>query len=421
MTGQATRGATKQCPVDFDHDSHDHALRWETEFAEMRERCPRAWTENHGGFWIATRFDDIVSIAQRKESFSTHKEYDPATGATSGGLSIPPLPSPRAVPNEADSPEWDGIRGFINRRFAPRAVEERRARAQHFAAALIDLVIEQGHFDIVEDLTSPLPALVTMSVFGFPLHEWRAFADPFHKMAYTPISDPNFAETLHFLEYFRQRVDEEIALRRAEPRDDLLGYMANGTIDGQPLSRDLIQDMSFNILGGGIDTTTALTANTLLHLARHPELRARLIAEPSLMPLAREEFLRFFTPIHGLARNASEDVDINGWRFEKGDRVLLAYASGNRDPAIFEDPETVKLDRYPNRHMAFGVGQHRCIGSFLARMMFEVMIAEVLKRLPDFAVVEDRVEKYTRVSGVNGWIRIPATFTPGAKVGAAIE
>lgn len=420
MAEQDAASATKRCPIDFDHDSHEHALHWEAEFRDLRERCPRPWTDNHGGFWVATKYADIVRIAQRTESFSTHKDFDPATGEPRGGLAIPAAPMPRAVPNETDSPEWDGIRGFINRRFAPRAVEERRAEARRFAAALIDLVIEKGEFDIVDDLTSPLPALVTMAVFGFPLGDWRKFADPFHKMVYTPISDPSFRDVVRGLDYFRERVDEEIDIRLKTPADDLLGYMASGTIDGQPLDRELIQDLAFNILAGGLDTTTALTSSTLLHLSRNPALRRRLIDEPALMPLAREEYLRFVSPIHALARNAKEDVEVDGWQFEKGDRVLLAYASGNRDPDAFDDPEEVKLDRYPNKHMAFGVGQHRCIGSFLARMMFEVMVNEVLTRMPDFNVVERDVVQYTRI-GVNGWVRIPATFAPGPKVGATID
>jgi cytochrome P450 len=328
---------------------------------------------------------------------------------------------PRSVPNETESPEWDGVRGFLNRRFAPKAVETRRAKAKQLTAALIDLVIEKGEFDIVDDLTNPLPALVTMDVFGFPLHEWRKFADPFHKMVYTPESDPEFPETLRGLEYFRQRVDEEIEIRRKKPSDDLLGYLAAGTINGEKLDRNLIQEIAFNILAGGVDTTTALTSNTLLYLSRRPDQRQQLIDHPELMPLAREEFVRFFSPIHGLARNAKEDVTVDGWEFMKGDRVLLAYASGNRDADVFDNPEDVKLDRFPNRHVGFGAGMHRCLGSFLARMMFETMVTEVLTRMPDYKVVESDILPYTTVAKVNGWIHIPAKFTPGKKVGANIE
>lgn len=421
MADVAPQQGTKGCPIHFDHDTHEHAVNWAEDFRQLREACPRAWSDMHGGFWIATKFADIVGVAQRSDVFSTHKEVDPETGETKGGLSIPQVPGIRSIPNEADSPEWDGIRGFINRRFAPRAVETRRERTRHFVAALLDMVIEKGEFDIVDDLTNPLPALVTMDIFGFPLHEWRAFADPFHTMVYTPASDPGFIETIRGLDHFHARVDEEIALRRKEPKDDLLTYLATGTIDGEPLNNQRIHDLAFNILAGGVDTTTALTSNTLLYLGRNAEDRQTLIDKPDVLPLAREEFVRYFSPIHGLARNAMADVEVNGWKIDKGDRVLLAYSAGNRDPEAFEDPEQVKLDRFPNKHIGFGAGMHRCLGSFLARMMFEEMVSGVLSRMPDYRIVEDAIEPYHTVAKVNGWIHIPATFTPGEKVGATIE
>ena len=407
--------------VDFDHETPEHAKHWPEQFREIRETHPRAWTNNYGGFWVATKFKDIINIAQRRDAFSTHKDYDRETGAVKGGLTIPTLPGFRSIPNESESPEWDGVRNFLNHRFSPKAVERRREKTRHLCAALIDLVIEKGEFDIVEDLTNPLPALVTMDIFGFPLHEWRLFADPFHKMVYTPESDPGFMDTIRGLDYFKQRVDEEIEIRRKKPSDDLLGYLAAGTIDGKPLDYNRIQDIAFNIVSGGVDTTTALTSNTLLHLSRHPKDKQRLIDEPELMPVATEEFVRYFSPIHGLARNAKQDVTVDGWDIKAGERVLLAYSAGNRDPEVFADPEHVKLDRMPNRHVGFGAGHHRCLGSFLARMMFDSMMREVLTRIPDYKVVEDKILPYTSVAKVNGWIHIPATFTPGKKVGAKIE
>jgi cytochrome P450 len=407
------------CPIHFDHHSPEHASSWPAIFRQIRQSCPRAWTDNLDGFWIASKYKDIISISQRPEAFSTAKTLDPQTGAVAGGVSIPPIPGVRGIPNESDPPEWNSLRNFLNRRFAPKAVEERRDRAHVFAAALIDMVIERGQVEFVEDLASPLPALVTMDIFGFPLHEWRRFADPFHKMTYTPKTDPAFAETMRGLDYFKQRVDEEIEARRKAPRDDLLGLFASGTVDGKPLDHQHIQDLAWNILAGGVDTTTALTSNVLLYLSRNKDQRQLLIDNPDLLPRAREEFLRYFSPIHGLARNVKEDVKVDGWQFSKGDRVFLAYASANRDDEVFENPERIELERFPNRHIAFGAGMHRCLGSFLARMMFEVMITEVLRRLPDYEVVEKDIAPYPTIP-INGWIRVPATFTPGRKVGASI-
>ena len=413
-------GDPARCPVDFDHFSPEHAAHWPARWAEMREQCPHAWTERHGGFWVVTRYRDIVAIAQRPEDFSPAKYQDPETGESRGGLAIPELPGLRFIPNEVDPPEWSGYRTFLNRRFSPKAIDALKGRARQFAAALVDRVIEQGHLDIVDDLASPLPALMMIEIFGFRPDEWRSFSDPFHKMVYTPADAPEFLETMRGLDYFARRVDEEIALRRVEPKDDLLGLLANGEMDGRLLTDEEIQNIAFNLMGGGIDTTTALTSNTLLYLARHPDLRSRLAANPALWPVAREEFLRWVTPIHGLARTAIRDSDVDGWEVRKGDRLLLAYSAGNRDPEIFDDPDAVKIDRFPNKHIAFGAGMHRCLGSFLARMMYETMVTEVLARIPDYAIVEADIQPYETVARVNGWVRIPATFTPGPKVGAVI-
>jgi cytochrome P450 len=209
-------------------------------------------------------------------------------------------------------------------------------------------------------------------------------------------------------------------LRRKDPRDDFLTLLATGTIDGEPLSHQRIQDLSFNILAGGVDTTTALTSSALVYLARNPADRQRLIEDPALLPFACEEFLRFYSPIPALCRTATADTEINGWQIGKGERVMLAYAAGNRDPEAFEDPESVRLDRFPNKHVGFGAGMHRCLGSFLARMMFQEMVSEVLKRMPDYELIEEELRPYPSIGGVNGWVSIPARFTPGKKLGAVI-
>ena len=139
-----------------------------------------------------------------------------------------------------------------------------------------------------------------------------------------------------------------------------------------------------------------------------------------MLPIACEEFIRYYSPIHALARTAKDDVDLDGWHIGKGERVMLAYAAGNRDPDAFDDPEQVRIDRFPNKHVGFGAGMHRCLGSFLARLMFQVMVTEVLNRMPDYRVIEEDCVPYPSVSKVNGWIHIPAVFTPGRKVGAVI-
>jgi len=405
----------------FDHDSAEHAENWPAEFRDMRHKHPNAWTDNHGGFWVATRYHDIIKISQKPDTFSTHKVLDPVTGEAKGGNGIPTFPSIRMVPNESESPLWNSARTFLNPRFAPKAVLALREKTKQFTTATVDKFIEKGRVDFVEELAGPVPAIITMHILGLRLDEWPLYADAVHKMSALPKNDPERPKALKWLSgYIKQRVDEEIALRRKNPTDDLLTHFAIGKMDGQPLEDQMIYDMTTQVIFGGLDTTTSLTSAALHHLGLHPADKQRLIDDPKLLPVATEEFLRYFTPVHGSGRTIKHDIDIEGWKLPAGDRIWLAFSSANRDEAVFEDPDTLKLDRLPNRHIGFGAGLHRCLGSFLARQTFEIIITEVLTRLPDFKVLETECERYPSVGFSNGWNKVHATFTPGKKVGAQL-
>jgi cytochrome P450 len=175
------------------------------------------------------------------------------------------------------------------------------------------------------------------------------------------------------------------------------------------------------LISGGFDTTTALTAHALQWLGRHPHERSRITEDWSLLDTATEEFLRFTTPAQGGARTIAADCEIGGYRFQEADRVWLSYALANRDPAVFPNPDEVVIDRFPNRHAAFGLGVHRCIGSNLARMTFKIMMQEVLSRIPDYAIEEDGVVRYEDVGTINGFRHMPATFAPQVPHGERLE
>jgi cytochrome P450 len=408
-----------KCPIAFDHHGAHHSRRWPEVYSSLRETCPRSWVDRYDGFWLATKYSDILSISQRTDVISVVKEVDPDTGAEVGGVTIPTAQGARSIPNELDSPEWDRVRGFMTRKFSPKAADNLRDRTEQLMNMLVDEFIETGRLDFVEHITNPLPGMVTVEILGFPLHEWKAFSDPIHQFVSLPRNDPRLAEAAAGILHFRDRVDEEIALRRKEPREDLLSYFAHGTIEGEPLPYELIQDLAWQIMSGGVDTTGSAAANAFLYLGRNPERRRWLREDPARLPRACEEFVRYFTPIQGAARTVKDDAEIDGWRLREGDRLLLAYASGNRDPEKFEDPEDVRLDRSPNRHIGFGAGQHRCLGAFLARMMFQRLLEVFLRRIPDYEIDESGVAHYPSVGFVNGLVSLPATFTPGPRVGGA--
>jgi cytochrome P450 len=421
------RPTAARCPFKFDHESEQHALNWPAEFRQLREQCPVAWTEEHGGYWVVTRYSDVVRMAQDGATFSSHKSFDPDSGRVEGGITIPATPIPRGIPVESDRPEWDAYRKFINGKFGPKAAEARRADVRKYVTALIDRVIESGSMDLVNDLTGPTPAMTTMDLIGFPLELWRQVADPLHEMVYTPKTDPAFPQVIERVNWIYKRVAEELAERRRTPREeliareDLLSYFVAQPIDGRYLCDDEVLAYCNNILPGGVDTTTALTTHALVYLHDHPDEKRRLMENPDLLRTAREEFVRYVTPIHALARNATRDVEIGSQTIHKGERVLLAWSSANRDPEIFENPDEVVLDRYPNRHIAFGAGVHRCIGSFLARVMFEEMITQVFARIPEYKIDVSRAQRYTSVGTINGWVNMPVTFTPGCKIGTDLK
>lgn len=412
------QGARDEARIDFDHTSTDHAKVWPDTYKALREGCPHGWTESHGGYWVATRYKDVMSVAQ-SPAFSTEKVYNPETGELRGGNIIPPLPVQPVLPIETDNESWRGYRTFLNRKFSPVMAEGRRPVAKAVARTLIDKVIETGTIDLVDDLTSPLPAIVTMEMFGFDLDDWIDFADPIHKAMFYRPDNPGFGDVVEKLAGITERIHREMLDRRANPRDDLMSYIANGEIDGRLMTPTEVNQMSLNIIFGGVDTTTALTSNVLRYLGQYPEQRQRLIDEPTLRPIAREESVRYFAPVHGVARTSTKDVAVGGFDIKEGDQIFLAIASANRDSSVFEDADQFRIDRSPNRHIGFGAGMHHCLGLFIARAMFDAMLDEVLDRIPDYRMVEGE-DPYTSVDKVNGWIHLPATFTPGKKLGGGM-
>jgi cytochrome P450 len=282
----------------------------------------------------------------------------------------------------------------------------------------IDQFIEVGEADLVLALFNPIPAIMTLDYLGIPRQGWERYADPIHKMAYVRRGLPEYDVVFQGTVWILEQLQELITERRREPRDDFVSNMMRHEAGGTPFSDEEIKEMMFIALGGGIDTTTALMSNTMFYLYEHPEERRRLQDDPSLLDSACEEFLRYFTPVQALARTVGKPVVVEGVELKHGDRVLLAWASANRDPEQFDDPDEVKLDRFPNRHCSFGIGIHRCIGSNLARSIFKTVIPELLRRIPDYEVDTANARRYDRIGIVNGWEQIPITFTPGKREGS---
>ncbi len=274
-------------------------------------------------------------------------------------------------------------------------------------------MIENGRLDFVDDLANPLPAMVSLDYFGLPLDKWESYASALHQAAYREKGSARAVMVLV------EDVREIVAARRATvgERGDVVDRLLTAEVNGAPLSEEEVVNQVFMLLNGGIDTSTALIAGMFLHLGQHPDQRAALAADPTRIPNAVDEMLRYFTPGPGVARTVTAPVELGGAKLKPGDRILLALGSANHDEDVFEDSATVRLDRdNAGKHLAFGHGLHRCLGAFLAPAEMRLLLEEVLRRMPDYEMDHEAVVRYPTIPLINGWIAMPATFTPGRPV-----
>jgi cytochrome P450 len=410
---------TSQRPVvEYDHYSLAHAQHATEDERRLRHECPVAWSEQSGGFWVLSTYALVTQALRDHETFSSSKYFD-EHGEPRNGVTIPPSQGFRIVPTETDPPEWNGYRRILNPVFAPAAVEKLEPLILSVTTEVINGVIEQGEVDLVLDVINPITALITLHILGLPLADWPAFAGPIHEITYSPVGTPEFERAVAGIADILARFRTAITEHRAEARDDLISFMIGSDIDGEPLGDDVLVDLCFQILAGGVDTTTGLLGSTFVYLDQHPDERQPLVADPARLRIATEEFLRVFSPLPSNARTVMTQVDLGGQRLCPGERVLALFASANRDGAVFEDPDEVKLDRFPNRHASFGVGIHRCLGSNLARAMFRTIVSQVLVHMPDYRIGVGAAERYQSIALVNGFVRIGARFTPGEPVPVA--
>jgi cytochrome P450 len=400
--------------VDFDRHSREMAQRGDDINDEARSVCPVAWTEAYGGHWVVTGYKEMSAVARDDATFTSRRDDEEGYVGTS---------IPGGVPTgmiETDPPYFRKMRSQFNPLFTQAAVELLKPEILDYTTACIDSFIESGECDFVTDLTSPVPAILTVRMLGLPMEDWRLYADVLHRMIATGFeSGPEGTEVAELLEWFRAQTLAVALARREEPKDDLISLLTHLEVDGERLQMEEVQGNIFLLAGGGVDTTTGLMSHTLRHLTRDKSARKWLLEDFSRLPGACEEYLRYFNPVQGLARTVTTECVVAGQTMEPKDRLLISWAGANHDPAEFDDPGEVHLDRTPNRHAAFGLGIHRCLGSNLARAVWSTVIGEVLRRIPDFEVDESRVIQYQSIGVINGLHSVPATFTPGARIGSS--
>ena len=385
---------------------------------EMVSKCPIAWSDTYGGHWVAAGHSEVFQLARSAEYLSNDHDVK---GERRGYKGIT-IPSPDVEFQggflEMDPPEQRHYRQALNPYLSPAAVARWQPVVDELVRASLNEKIETGRIDFVDDLANIVPAVLTLAMLGIPLKNWDIYVEPVHASVYTPPDSPNIERVRQSQMAMYQDLFGHYTEIKANPRPGMIDALARAEINGKtPDDMELIGVLAL-IIGGGFDTTTALTAHALEWLSGHPAERARLSRErDSLLDSATEEFLRFYTPAPGDGRTISADCEIAGQRFKEGERLWLSWAMSNRDPAVFPNPHEVDLARTGNRHHSFGLGIHRCIGSNVARMVFKRMLLAVLDRMPDFVCDPAGAVHYETIGVIQGMQHLPATFTPGPRIG----
>jgi cytochrome P450 len=424
MTDEATvddRRAELNYP--FDRHTPEYRERFEAITAEMVSRCPMAWSDSYGGHWVAAGSKEVFDLARRSNISSDNDVNGHGTGYT--GITIPPAPSNKMVRGgmlEMDDPEHRLYRTPLNAYLSPAAVQRWIPVVDEVVRACLDEKIEDGRIDFVDDLANIVPAVLTLGLLGVPLNEWEIYCEPAHAMVYTPAESPEAQRIAELSIASATNMMRHVADIREVPRPGLIDALVKLRIDGEPAPDHELIGMLMLLIGGGFDTTTALTAHSLEWLSQHPDQRERLSRDrETLLNSATEEFLRYYTPAPGDGRTVAADMEIDGVTLRQGERLWLSWAMANRDPAIFDRPDDVILDRTGNRHFSFGIGVHRCIGSNVARVVFKSMLTAVLARMPDFHCDPAGAVHYQTIGVIQGMRHLPATFTPGPKLGLGLD
>jgi cytochrome P450 len=420
-------GITRRADVDadvvvaFDHHSDEFNLNELAINAELRRKCPVAWNDNYGGFWFLTSYDAVSQAARDGDGFAHKYEPDAADGVDyQGEMGVPrPEGQPALGIGEVDGPYHQALRHALAPFFSPGAVQRMRPFMEQSAHWFLDQRIGDGQMDLVLDYASPVPAILTMKLMGLPYENWHVYANLFHSVMAVPQDSPEYVEAIGEVPAMMQGVLEFAASRRAEAHDDLTSFLIQFEFEGKRLDDAQLLNILWNLIAGGVDTTTSQTALTLLHLGTHPELRLQLIEHPELYRTATDEFLRYFSVNQQLSRTVARDVVLGGQQLRRNDRVIVSWLAANHDEHEFDRPDQIVLDRAPNRHVAFGLGPHRCIGSHLARLMSEVMVRAVLDRIPDYGVDVGGVHEYLGNPSMTGLGTLPVTFTAGESRGTA--
>ena len=382
--------------TDFDHTDPVYVADPFPIWDELRETCPVAHTTRYGGAWLPTRYADVSAIAHDTEHFTSRTVV---IGNGRPGEDAPPAPMGVAPPISSDPPFHAIARRLMQPAFSPKSIEPYRAFTRSLCRRLLAPFTDATQMDISVDYAEHIPTLVIAHMIGFPPEDEALFREFVHIVL--EAVDAPVEERIEMFEPVRIYFERQLMDHLENPRDDLTDFLLNAEIGGQKLAPEHVFGSMVLLIVAGIDTTWSAIGSSLWYLAQHPDEAERLRHDPELMTLAIEEFLRAFSPVN-MARLVKDDFDFNGCPMKKDDWILLSFPAANRDPEVFEDADKVIIDRKVNRHAAFGLGIHRCLGSNLARMEMRIAIEEFLAHFSTFTLADpdDVVWSQGQVRGV---------------------
>ena len=360
--------------LNFDHFAPADVTpeQYYEKWALRRNECPVSYSEEHGGFYFITQNEDV-----RKGL------TDVATFSSRDGAGLPSQPI-KLYPEDLDPPEHRKYRQVIGPFFSPQKVALLEPWVREVVRKLLDDLEGKKEYDFIDEFARPLPQQVTLRLLGVPDED---LPDVAHWIEFLTVNERNNEEAAAAGASLFGYIDAFLTRRATEPRaDDVVSALLEGTVDGNPLTKAEMTAFVSLVLFGGLETTTGALGGFTAWLADHPDERARLISDMTLLPTAIDDAIRFTTPSQHLGRTATRDIEVHGCVIPEGSRVLMGVGSANHDPTQFENPDTIVLDRSPNLHMGFGMGPHRCIGSHLAKLQLQVALEEFLARYPNFSV-----------------------------------
>ncbi|MBA2678731.1 MAG: cytochrome P450 [Ktedonobacteraceae bacterium] len=379
-------------------------------YQQLRSEDPVHW-DPFLHAWIVTRYADVITVFQQ---FSADRTPTPEQLTGLGLSALTPLAEVMVRQMLfLDAPAHGRVRGLASKAFTARRVERLRAHIQEITDQLLDAVQQQGSMDIIADLALPLPAIVTAEMLGVPTSDWKqltAWSADFAQVLGNFQHDPEHAtRVMHSLnamcEYFRASVQEH----RANLRDDLISAFLTAEINGDRFSEEEVIANTIVTMVGGQETTTNLIGNGVLTLLKHPEQLELLKADPSLLPSAVEELLRYESPSQHTARLAPADVELGGKMIRKRQAVIAVMGAANRDPERFAEPDRLDLTRQDNRHVAFARASHFCFGAPLARIEGQIALGTLLARMPHLTLKPETLT-WRENLGLRGLTKLPVTF-----------